>query len=154
MEILSDGSFRCRIIIVAEKNNSIASTSQITLIQTLYAKIYESIFGENFSDFYIQADRYEKLTVIKQFQPKIFVKDGDIYQTIVDNFYKEHLAKYGNNIIVNNNRVPLTGFLTLDKNIFELNGIEFTTKNIYEQLFYTSYLTLGYIDKFPSLPDE
>lgn len=154
MEILPDGSFRCRVIIVAEKNSSIASTSHVTLIQTLYSKIYESIFGENFSKCFIQADRYEKLIVIKQFQPKIMVKNGDVYESIVNEYFNNHLIKYGNNIIVNSNRVPFTGFLTLDKNIFELNGIEFTTKNIYEQLFYTSYLTMGYIDRFPSLPDE
>ena len=154
MEILPDGSFRCRVIIVAEKNSSIASTSHVTLIQTLYSKIYESIFGEDFSKCFIQADRYEKLIVIKQFQPKIMVKNGDVYESIVNEYFNNHLIKYGNNIIVNSNRVPFTGFLTLDKNIFELNGIEFTTKNIYEQLFYTSYLTMGYIDRFPSLPDE
>ena len=154
MEILPDGSFRCRIIIIAEKNSSIASTSHISLIQTLYARIYESIFGENFSKSFIQADRYEKLVVIKQFQPKIMVKKGDAYESVVNEYFNNHLVKYGNNIIVNNNRVPLTGFLTLDKKIFELNGIEFTTEKIYEQLFYTSYLTLGYIDRFPSLSES
>ena len=62
------------------------------------------------------------------------------------------MFKYGNNIIVNSNRVPISGFFTIDKSIFDLNKIKFNSENLYSQLFYTTYHLLGYVNKFPSIP--
>ena len=56
--------------------------------------------------------------------------------------------KYGNNIIANNNRIPLNGFINIDKSLFDLNKVKFNNDNLYGQLFYTSYFLLGYIDDF------
>lgn len=152
MEILPDGSFRCRIIITSEKNSSIASITSITLIHSLFCEIYKIVFGNSFASNFIEAQHYEKLTVLKLFQPKILVHEEDKYKHIFDEFYKEHLMKYGNNIIVNSNRVPMSGFFIIDKSIFDLNKIKFNSENLYSQLFYTTYHLLGYVNKFPSIP--
>lgn len=48
MEILPDGSFRCRIIICSETDSSIADISLITMIHSLFKEIYAIVFGNNF----------------------------------------------------------------------------------------------------------
>ena len=154
MEILPDGSFRCRVIISSEKNSSIASITSIGLIHSLFCEIYKTVFGESFADNFIEAQHYEKLTVLKLFQPKILVYEEDKYKHVFDEYYKDHLIKYGNNIIVNSNRVPISGFFTIDKAILELNKIKFNSMNLYNQLFYTTYHLLGYVEQFPSIEDD
>lgn len=154
MEILPDGSFRCRVIISSEKNSSIASITSIGLIHSLFCEIYKTVFGESFADNFIEAQHYEKLTVLKLFQPKILVYEEDKYKHVFDEYYKDHLIKYGNNIIVNSNRVPISGFFTIDKAILELNKIKFNSMNLYNQLFYTTYHLLGYVEQFPSIKDD
>lgn len=154
MEILPDGSFRSRVIIVSEKDSSVANISSITLIRSLFYKIYKTVFGDSFIDNFIESQHYEKLTVLKLFQPKILVENTDKYKHIFDEYYNEHLLKYGNNIIVNSNRVPISGFFTIDKSLLELNKIKFNSENLYFQLFYTTYHLLGYIDEFPKISDD
>ena len=115
-------------------------------------EIYKIVFGDSFASNFIEAQHYEKLTVLKLFQPKILVHEEDEYKHIFDEFYRDHLIKYGNNIIVNSNRVPISGFFTIDKSIFDLNKMKFNSENLYSQLFYTTYQLLGYVNKFPSIP--
>ena len=82
------------------------------------------------------------------FQPKII---GTGETELIEKFNKlfsDHCIKYGNNIICNNNRNPLNGFINIDKSLFEINKIKFNDKNLYEALFYTNYILLGYIDEF------
>lgn len=154
MEILPDGSFRCRVIILSEKNSSIASINSILLIHTLFCKIYKIVFGEDFANNFIEAQHYEKLTVLKLFQPKILAHENDKYKEVFDKYYNEHIIKYGNNIIVNSNRVPMSGFFTIDKALLDLNKIKFNSENLFYQLFYTSYYPLGYVDQFPSIQND
>ena len=70
MEILPDGSFRCRVIITSEKNSSIASITSITLIHSLFCEIYKIVFGDSFASNFIEAQHYEKLTVLNYFNLK------------------------------------------------------------------------------------
>lgn len=154
MEILPDGSFRCRVVIVSGKDSSIASITNISLIHSLFAEIYKTILGESYSKNFIEAQHYEKLTVLKLFQPKIFTSDDYKYKEIFDNYYKNHLTKYGNNIVVNNNRIPISGFFTIDRKFFDLNKIKYNNDNLFDYLFYSNYCLLGFIDKFPTLPDK
>ena len=148
MEILADGSFRCRIVICSGTDSSIANISSITMIYSLFKEIYAIVFGNNFLSNFIEAKKYEKLTVLKIFQPKILVTGETKYVERFNNLFKDHLIKYGNNIIFNNNRNPLNGFINIDKSLFDLNKVKFNNENLYDQLFYTSYLLLGYIDEF------
>ena len=148
MEILPDGSFRCRIIICSETDSSIAYISLITMIHSLFKEIYAIVFGNNFVSNFIEAKKYEKLTVLKLFQPKIAVTGESKYVEKFNKLFNDHIIKYGNNIIANNNRSPLNGFINIDKSLFDLNKVKFNNDNLYGQLFYTSYFLLGYIDDF------
>lgn len=148
MEILPDGSFRCRIIICSETDSSIAYISLITMIHSLFKEIYAIVFGNNFVSNFIEAKKYEKLTVLKLFQPKIAVTRESKYVEKFNKLFNDHIIKYGNNIIANNNRIPLNGFINIDKSLFDLNKVKFNNDNLYGQLFYTSYFLLGYIDDF------
>ncbi len=148
MEILPDGSFRCRIIICSETDSSIAYISLITMIHSLFKEIYAIVFGNNFVSNFIEAKKYEKLTVLKLFQPKIAVTGESKYVEKFNKLFNDHIMKYGNNIIANNNRIPLNGFINIDKSLFDLNKVKFNNDNLYGQLFYTSYFLLGYIDDF------
>lgn len=148
MEILPDGSFRCRIIICSETDSSIAYISLITMIPSLFKEIYAIVFGNNFVSNFIEAKKYEKLTVLKLFQPKIAVTGESKYVEKFNKLFNDHIIKYGNNIIANNNRIPLNGFINIDKSLFDLNKVKFNNDNLYGQLFYTSYFLLGYIDDF------
>ena len=148
MEILPDGSFRCRIIICSETDSSIADISLITMIHSLFKEIYAIVFGNNFVSNFIEAKKYEKLTVLKLFQPKIAVTGESKYVEKFNKLFNDHIIKYGNNIIANNNRIPLNGFINIDKSLFDLNKVKFNNDNLYGQLFYTSYFLLGYIDDF------
>lgn len=148
MEILPDGSFRCRIIICSEVDSSIANISLITMIHSLFKEIYAIVFGDNFVLNFIEAKKYEKLTVLKLFQPKIVVTGKTKYVEQFNKLFKDHLIKYGNNIISNNNRIPLNGFINIDKSLFDLNKVKFNNDNLYGHLFYSSYFLLGYMDNF------
>ena len=148
MEILPDGSFRCRIIICSETDSSIAYISLITMIHSLFKEIYAIVFGNNFVSNFIEAKKYEKLTVLKLFQPKIAVTGESKYVEKFNKLFNDHIIKYGNNIIANNNRIHLNGFINIDKSLFDLNKVKFNNDNLYGQLFYTSYFLLGYIDDF------
>ena len=148
MEILPDGSFRCRIIICSETDSSIAYISLITMIHSLFKEIYAIVFGNNFVSNFIEAKKYEKLTVLKLFQPKIAVTGESKYVEKFNKLFNDHIMKYGNNIIANNNRIPLNGFINIDKSLFDLNKVKFNNDNLYGQLFYTSYFLLGDIDDF------
>lgn len=150
MEILPDGSFRCRVIITAEKNSSIASISSITLIYSVFKDIYEMVLGDTLHSEFIEAKKYEKLTVLKLFQPKIVVNQDDDFKTKFDKHFENHLKKYGNNIILNNNRVPMTGFGTINKKMFSDYKLKYNNQELLKQLFYTSYNLLGYFDSLPN----
>ena len=125
MEILPDGSFRCRIIICSETDSSIAYISLITMIHSLFKEIYAIVFGNNFVSNFIEAKKYEKLTVLKLFQPKIAVTGESKYVEKFNKLFNDHIMKYGNNIIGNNNRIPLNGFINIDKSLFDLNKVKF-----------------------------
>lgn len=154
MEILPDGSFRCRVLIISKQKDNVASISSITLIYSLFADIYEKVFGDDFAVNFIEAYKYEKLTVLRLFQPKILVNgDGEFIKKI-DDYYKNHVIRYGGNMVISNNRVPMTGFINIDKSLFELNKVEFNSKNLYQQLFYTNYAYLGYFDDFPNYSEK
>lgn len=152
MEILSDGSFKCRVIIICEKNSSIANISQIIIMRDLFKKIYDIIFGDKLVNLFVEAKWYEKLTVVKIFQPKIIVNNEE--KVLFDNLYNNHLIKYGNNMIINSNRIPLTGFFNIDSSLFKLNKMKFNKNELLNSLFYSGYNFLGYVDDFDSMDNE
>jgi len=147
MEIMADGSFRCRILFVSEPDNNIANIAPIVYIFSLFKEIYSAVFGEKFINNFIEAFKYEKLTVLKQFKPKYIVSGEEKYKDMYNEFYNDHVEKYGNNIIMTNNRIPLNSFMKIDKSMFDFYKKKFNTENLYGELFRTGYFNLGYIDE-------
>jgi len=144
---MADGSFRCRILFVSEPDNNIANIAPIVYIFSLFKEIYSAVFGEKFINNFIEAFKYEKLTVLKQFKPKYIVSGEEKYKDMYNEFYNDHVEKYGNNIIMTNNRIPLNSFMKIDKSMFDFYKKKFNTENLYGELFRTGYFNLGYIDE-------
>lgn len=147
MEIMADGSFRCRILFVSEPDNNITNIAPIVYIFSLFKEIYSAVFGEKFINNFIEAFKYEKLTVLKQFKPKYIVSGEEKYKDMYNEFYNDHVEKYGNNIIMTNNRIPLNSFMKIDKSMFDFYKKKFNLENLYGELFRTGYFNLGYIDE-------
>lgn len=150
MEIMSDGSMKFRIIITTEIDKNIARISQIVIINNIFKEIYKSIFLDDFSKNFISAYKYEKLAVLKQFVPILTLNKDEAFYEMYKKYNEEHIGKYGGNLIIAGNRIPINGLLNIDKRHFDLSEIEYNSKNIIEELFYNSYRLLGYLDDFPA----
>lgn len=108
------------------------------------------IIGKNFSKIYLYAHKFEKLTVIRQFNP-FFASDITKNQAVKEEarkLYFQHCRKYGNSIIVEGNRFPVNGYNLIDKRWFNNFKVKYTQENLIKELFLSAYTTLGYIDSF------
>ena len=115
---------------------------------SIFREIYQKIFGENFTDRYLYAHKYERLTVLRQFSP-VIVFDGPQTEEINNKFknlYDSHIKNYGKNWIVSGDRVPKNGLNVLDKRYFSRMEIEYDSQNVIEELFRSAFAFLGYID--------
>lgn len=152
MEILPDGSFKCRILFTSD-DNDISNISSILFINGLFRNIYEFIFGQELFSNFIESLKYEKLTVLKQFYPKYVLNVEDNLKQQFEIFYKNQEDEYGKNIIMSNNRIPLNGFIKMDKRTITEYKQKYSSESIYNHLFYTCYSNLGCID-FINIEDE
>ncbi|MDO4963008.1 MAG: ATP-binding protein [bacterium] len=150
MEILPDGSFRSRIILASSPESNVVSINSILFMEGLFRDIYSVVFKKDLCKNFIEARLYEKLTTIKIFEPKIMTSINDENHEKFEKYYYNHKEKYGSNIVVNSNRMPISDFYLIDKAAFQKNKIKFDDSNILEQLFRTQYFLLGYIDAFES----
>ena len=141
MEIMADGSVKCRVLLIADRESSNVNINTSVCFLSIYKEIYEIIFGEIATDIFISALKYEKLTVLKQFIPYYDI-DDEIYLKHLNN----HKKKYGNNLILESNRIPKVGFYTIDKRYFNARNEEFNNENLLWELFAYRYYNLGYID--------
>ncbi len=149
LEIMADGSVRGRVILTGE----IDSTNvDITLIgyylHIVFKNIYAMIFGDKFSKIFVHAHKYEKLTVLKQFVPfyrlgSMDIEEDKLYYT---QYLLNHRRKYGNNLIVEGNRIPKAEYMLLDKKLFSDYNIKYNTENLLTELFVSEFFNLGYID--------
>lgn len=147
MEILSDGSFKCRVLIFDNldiEQKTIGNISSIYLIMSIFSDIYRFVIGERFSKNFIEALKYEKLTVLKQFTPRIILRETDRFNNQIKKFYDNYFRKYGNHLVLSDNRIPQNGFLRIDKNAFEKFKIKYNPENLFLELFNSSYINLGY----------
>ena len=138
---MDDGSVKCRILLFSrpQEKEGVVNIDDIICANSLYLDLYTLIFEKELKNKFISAKKYEKLTVLKQFTPKY---SGKTLQEYVIN----HTDKYGNNLIINSNRFPRTSFMTIDKKLFEDNNARYTSKNLLNQLFFSRYFSLGFID--------
>jgi len=146
--LMDDGSVKCRICLFADKDGMTEISSLITSFR-LFREMYSKIFRDSIESNFIYARKYEKLVVIKQFTPYYRVLEGDDFDT----YLRRHIDKYGNNLIVNGNRIPDNDFDLLDKRYFDRNNLEYHTDSIIEELFRSAHLVLGYID-IPEVSDD
>ena len=146
MEILPDGSFRCRVVFISNNNDGIADVSSIIYINFLFRKIYEFIFGDKIISNYVESFKYEKLVVLKQFCPKFLCNDDMNLQ--FEKYYNNQYKKYGVSTVLSSNRVPQSGFIIMDKRKMMEFGIKFNSENLYNHLFFSTYCNLGFNDDF------
>lgn len=146
LEILPDGSVRCRIVLPSLPNSNVVLINGILSIETVFKDIYSFILKKDFCKNFIEARGYQKLTTLKKFEPKFTTSQSDKYFKEIESYYYKHKEKYGANIIVSNNRIPLNDFYLIDKIWFEKRKIKYNEDNLFEELFRCSYFMLGYID--------
>ncbi len=147
IEIMGDGSVRCRIMLSADQNNKVNISNMLILIY--FKEVYEKIIGEEIYKDFINAYKYEKLTVLKQFEP-YFDFDNNQPKEEIDKFeiyMQSHQEKYGENLIITGNRIPKSEYMYIDKKIFDNCNIEFNKDNLLSELFHTEYFMLGFIDE-------
>lgn len=145
MEIMGDGSVRCRIILSADKNNKVDISNFLTVLY--FKKIYEEIVGEEFYTDFISAYKYEKLTVMKQFEPYFNSENYQEEREKFENYMKSHNKKYGENLIIVGNRIPKNDYMHIDKKLFENCNVEFNKDNLLSELFHTEHFMLGFVDE-------
>lgn len=152
IEILRDGSVRARIILAKNKDDDCTDITAIPyFFHVVFQQIYKLIMGDQFIKSFIYAQKYEKLTVIRQFTPNYAVAQNP--KSSNAKRYKEHFSKqiqkYGGNKIVEGNRHPRNGFRTIDRRWFVDIESKYTVDNLFEALFSSVYSDLGYIEQLP-----
>ena len=140
-EIMEDGSIKYRILIYSRKTDKDGQVeiSDLVLVNDVFKKIYSLFFANELKTGFISAQKYEKLTVIKQFIP-YFEENEDMHSWLL-----MHQKLYGNNLIIDSNRFPKTGFFTIEKRDFSENKVKFNYENLLNQLFICDYIIPGYI---------
>ena len=147
IEIMCDGSVRLRAILISESESEKVDISTITYLRVIAEKVYTEIFQENFSSIFISAQKYEKLTVIKQFIPYYNLTGSGKEVKLLNAYLPKHIEKYGNNLMVENSRLPKSDYFIIDKRWFDTRKIKYNTKNLIDELFHSDYSNLGFIDR-------
>ncbi|MGN0613919.1 MAG: helix-turn-helix domain-containing protein [Porcipelethomonas sp.] len=150
VEIMCDGSIKGRVILNNIDNNPEADISYIGFwICNVFKEIYKIFFGEKFYRIFVYAQKYEKLTVLKQFIPYYRLDDtsSDDDKKYFSRYLENHKLKYGNNLIVDSNRFPKNDYLVIDKTVFNSNRKKYNNDNLLSELFSSEHFNLGYIDE-------
>lgn len=153
MEIMLDGSVRGRLLLIATPETAdVDITSLFYYSSSFLKKVYSLIFGDGYSEIFVYAQKYEKLTVLKQFIPfyKLGTEDSESDKNRYREYLENHKRKYGNNLIMTSNRIPKSDYEIIDRKYFDELNIAYNTGNLYRELFYSAFMNLGYIDRFES----
>lgn len=153
MEIMVDGSVRGRLLLIATPETAdVDITSLFYYSSSFLKKVYSLIFGDGYSEIFVYAQKYEKLTVLKQFVPfyKLGTEDSESDKNRYREYLENHKRKYGNNLIMTSNRIPKSDYEIIDRKYFDELNIAYNTGNLYRELFYSAFMNLGYIDRFES----
>lgn len=144
IEIMLDGSIKYRILMFSRESDDVGKleVSDLISINNIFKTIYSMFFEKELKSEFISAQKYEKLTVLKQFTPYYKIENDKL-----DSLLLNHQKKYGNNLIIANNRFPKSGFFTIDKRAFNEIKIKFNYTNLLNELFYSDYVLMGFIDK-------
>lgn len=153
MEIMLDGSVRGRLLLIATPETAdVDITSLFYYSSSFLRKVYSLIFGDDYSEIFVYAQKYEKLTVLKQFVPfyKLGTEDSESDKNRYREYLENHKRKYGNNLIMTSNRIPKSDYEIIDRKYFDELNMAYNTGNLYRELFYSAFMNLGYIDRFES----
>jgi len=158
IEILYDGSVRCRTIILSEENNiGHANLFLVTGMTNIYKQIYNLIMNESLHKKFLYAQKYQQLCVIRQFVPTYDVTgiiEEPHHRNRFISYVMNHDTKYGGNYIVIGSRIPRNDFKIRDKRWFQTVGIPYTTENIVDELFASDFYNMGFIDPFPFMSEN
>ena len=153
MEIMLDGSVRGRLLLIATPETAdVDITSLFYYSSSFLRKVYSLIFEDGYSEIFVYAQKYEKLTVLKQFVPfyKLGTEDSESDKNRYREYLENHKRKYGNNLIMTSNRIPKSDYEIIDRKYFDELNMAYNTGNLYRELFYSAFMNLGYIDRFES----
>lgn len=149
IEVMDDGSVRLRILLSTKDNSKQASITGIDTLLYCFREIYSTIVGNDFDKHFVYAQKYERLTVLRQFAPYYSYNGNDSEETkdIYDQLEKNHVMKYGDNNIVIGNRSPANGYLLLNNHWFDQFKIDWETNSIIQILFRSQFQNLGFVEK-------
>ncbi|WP_315523233.1 ATP-binding protein [Pseudoramibacter alactolyticus] len=151
LEIMPNGYAKMRYILWCNdpRDDTINMAYNIG-IESDFKKVYKSIFNIDFSQKFIYAKKYQKLTVIKQFHPFLHIekswRQNSKFQSIEKKIQKikEKSEKIiGKDVIVANDRIPKYGLYTIDRQAFQKWKIDYTSENIINELFQCDYMNIG-----------
>lgn len=137
----------CRVLLFANENGNQVdiSVASIVTVTEAFKSIYKLLCGDDFYKIFVHAQKYESLKVVKQFVPvyELSRHFGEIENNPFKNVLKDHREKYGENLIIQSNRVPLFGYELIDKQWFDKYKIKYNQTNLIEELFGSAYHTFG-----------
>lgn len=146
--LMDDGSAKFRICLFADDKGRV-DLSLALLTKYLFRNIYEFIFKDKLSQNFIYAKKYSELVVLKQFTT--FFSDS-IADTLGMRL-EDHIAKYGNNLIVCGNRMPYNDYWIIDKRYMDSFDLAFTVDEIITELFHDIHTVMGMIDRTAPLDE-
>lgn len=151
LEIMHDGSAKMRLLLHSNQDNSSVNMIYALTFFELFKDVYSDIMGALFPDQMIYAKKYEALTLRRQFHP-IWFYDDSILASRPD-LQEENkrllmkMRKYrsimGIDMVVTDDRIPKTGLNTIDQRKLQAWGVENTREAVIDELFFSSYVTLG-----------
>lgn len=154
IEIMNDGSVRLRVLFHNNdpqdmRVNYWYATHFVNVFSQIYLDIFKTVLDSEF----IYAKKYERLVVKKQFYPyykiidEVIDKNPQFKENNIkfENLHKDHFKNTGVDQIITNDRIPKTGFLIVDKIVLDEDHLDFNSKNIVEELFFSKYLFMNYL---------
>lgn len=148
--VYADCSACYRILLFSDGTGNSVDISVVPIVTDIFQKMYRSLCGEDLNKIFIHAQKYESLRVLKQFVPIYDVKRHyqDASDNPFENVLRSHREKYGENLIVQSNRVPIWGYDLIDRQWFNKLNIKYAQDSLINELFHSSYTHLGYVDPF------
>lgn len=147
MEIMLDGSVRFRILLTNEKDSFNVNLFSITYPISSYREVYKRMLGTNLDEIFISAEKYQKLTVLKQFIPYYKDEFSTKDKFSFSSYLQGHRKKYGGNIIVTSSRIPQYEYTSIDKRSFDKLEEEYSYSSLIDYLFACPYIAMGFIDE-------
>ena len=86
-------------------------------------------------------DKMEKSLYLTQREHKEVFSQDDPRK-----LYSRHCEKYGNTLLVAGNRLPANDYILIDRRWFNEIKEKYTQGSLIQELFYSEYTDLGYID--------